>query len=85
MSHWDSEAATIVRHPMKEWPDYPGWWNIDCGCCNGLEWGGEYPQECRDCGGNGYLAWHEKSHVLAWYPGGPLRGKLLPDDAWRSR
>jgi hypothetical protein len=75
MSYWNSKAQEIVRIPDRPWPDYPGWLRIDCGCCAGLEWGGESPRECRDCGGGGFLAKHVKSGVLADYPGGPLRGK----------
>ena len=50
-----------------------GWTLIDCGCCNGIEWGGEEPRTCRDCGGNGVL-WRSPRGRLALYPGGPFRG-----------
>ena len=75
MSFWDSTQGRVIHFPPEEWPDQPGWWRLDCGCCMGLEWGGEYPRECKTCGGNGWVAWHEKSKVLAWYPGGPFRGR----------
>ena len=53
---------------------WPGWRQVDCGCCAGLEWGGEEPRECRRCKGWGGLFLHEKSRVLALWPGGPLAG-----------
>lgn len=74
MSHWDSQNLRIVR-----WPTIPygkrGWLKVDCGCCNGTEWGGEEPRECQDCGGMGVLALHKKSRALALYPGGPFVGR----------
>ena len=73
MSYWTGEkVVTMLPEP---WTNYPGWLAIDCGCCAGIEWGGEEPRECRDCGGSGRLALHEKSQVLALYPGGPFCGK----------
>ncbi len=54
---------------------YPGWECIDCGCCAGLLWGGEYPTECYDCRGAGFFYRHKKSGVLAQYPGGPFLGR----------
>ena len=75
MAWWDSRQGKIVRFPPRPIEGYPGWKRVDCGCCAGLEWGGEHPRECEDCGGNGTLCWHEKSGVLADYPGGPLRGR----------
>ena len=77
MAYWDSKAQKIVESKPRPWPDYPGWLCIDCGCCAGIEWGGEYPKECQRCGGSGYLAKHEKSHTIADYPGGPFRGREL--------
>ena len=53
-----------------------GWKHMECGCCAGLEWGGEYPRECKLCGGSGSLYIHVKSGVLAQYPGGPLAGRV---------
>lgn len=75
MSYWDSKAQVVIRIPDKPWPGKPGWLKIDCGCCAGLEWGGESPRECSTCGGGGMIAKHIKSGSLAWYPGGPFCGK----------
>ncbi len=75
MSYWTGEDIVYTR--PEPWPDYPGWLRVDCGCCAGLEWGGEYPQECRDCGGGGFFALHEASRRKADYPGGPFRGTYL--------
>jgi hypothetical protein len=77
MSAWDSTTQAIVRFPPHPWEGYPGWLAIDCGCCVGLEWGGEEPRECRDCGGSGFLALHVAMKRLALYPGGPFRGVLV--------
>lgn len=55
---------------------YPGWEMIDCGCCDGVEWGGEHPKEYRQCRGGGVLFCHTKSGALAQYPGGPFTGRL---------
>lgn len=72
MSHWDGEQ--IVRWPDHPHEDNPAWTWIDCGCSNGLEWGGDYPRECRDCQGNARLCCHEPTGTIALYPGGPLSG-----------
>lgn len=53
-----------------------GWIEVACGCCAGLEWGGVYPRECRDCGGSGFLIVHKRTGRIADYPGGPFRGQL---------
>lgn len=53
-----------------------GW--VRCGCCAGLEWGGEQPRECRDCDGNGQV-YRYPSGRLALYPGGPLKGQEHPE------
>ena len=74
MSYWDSEAQKIVQMADEPWDGYPAWERIDCGCCAGIAWGGWSPEECRQCGGGGFLARHRTSRVLAEYPGGPLRG-----------
>ena len=68
MSHWDGKK--IVKWPTTQCKDYPGWDEIDCGCCAGTEWGGEYPRECRHCNGGGIIYRHRKSRVRAEYPGG---------------
>lgn len=73
MSHWDGKQ--IVRWPSEPAEHYPGWTRIDCGCCNGLEWGGEEPRECGRCGGNGILVRHAATGRLALYPGGPFAGR----------
>jgi len=70
MAYWDSEKGIIHDIPPKPYPGYPGWELIDCGCCAGIKWGGEYPRECERCGGNGYLARHKKTGIVAEYPGG---------------
>ena len=58
--------------------DTGGW--IDCGCCAGVEWGGDYPRECDRCGGAGRI-WRYPSGVLAWWYGGPLCGRDVPVSA----
>ncbi len=60
----------------RECESYPGWLEIDCGCCGGIMWGGDYPRECDQCNGGGYLFLHQKSGVLAQWPGGPFLGKM---------
>ncbi len=76
MAYWDSAKQKIVEWQPRPCKEYPGWQEEDCGCCNGIEWGGEYPRECRDCGGSGIVFHHVKSGVLALYPGGPFLGRL---------
>uniref|UniRef100_A0A6H2A691 Uncharacterized protein n=1 Tax=viral metagenome TaxID=1070528 RepID=A0A6H2A691_9ZZZZ len=73
MSWWDGNK--IVKYASQECKDYPNWQLIDCGCCSGLEWGGEYPKECKTCRGNGWIYKHKRSGVLVLYPGGPFCGK----------
>ena len=75
MAYWDSEKRKIVYFPPVELKEYPGWQEIDCGCCAGIQWGGEYPRECASCRGSGILFKHIKSGCLALYPGGPFAGK----------
>jgi hypothetical protein len=75
MAHWDSENGIIVRHPPEEVAGYPEWEMQDCGCCNGLEWGGDEPIECRKCDGNGVIYHHKISGIDALYIGGPLIGR----------
>lgn len=76
MSHWDSEQRKIVRWPSQRFPEYPGWVRKDCGCCAGIEWGGDYPRECDRCKEGGYLWLHEASGRLALWPGGPFAGRM---------
>lgn len=80
MSYWDCIKQIIVTFPPKKHKN--GWYELDCGCCNGLEWGGYSPRECRNCGGSGSIWWHRPSGVYALYPGGELRGrnKILPKE-----
>jgi hypothetical protein len=78
MAYWDSRQGKIIRQETEPYPGYPGWAMVDCGCSHGLSWGGESPSECPTCGGEGRLARHLESGVLALYPGGPLMGKEVP-------
>ena len=75
MSHYDNQQNKIIRWPTKECEEYPGWEEVDCGCCVGIEWGGDYPVECKDCGGSGVRFHHKKSGVYAAYPGGLFTGR----------
>lgn len=75
MSYWDSIQQKIVDIPIRPYGKR-GWYLIDCGCCNGIEWGGEEPRECNTCNGVGTYAFHKKSGVIAMYPGGPLLGRM---------
>jgi len=68
MSHWDGHK--IIRWPTVPCEKYPAWDEIDCGCCHGIKWGGEYPIECDSCDGTGIIYKHRKSGVTAVYPGG---------------
>lgn len=59
-------------------PETTAWRIVSCGCCDGLEWGGECPRECRRCGGQGRV-FVLPSGVAALYPGGPFLGS-----GWRN-
>jgi len=72
MSYWDGNQ--IVRRPDRLVEGSPGWIMQDCGCCDGLEWGGEVPTECTLCNG-GFVFKHLASGVLAMYPSGPFLGR----------
>lgn len=74
MAYWDSVNQTIIHIPTKPYPSYPDWELVDCSCCGGLEWGGDYPVECKHCNG-GFYARHIKSRAIAAYPGGPFLGR----------
>lgn len=76
MAHWDDKRSVIVYWPDRPYAGYPGWVETDCGCCVGIQWGGDSPREC-DCNG-GVLAKHLASGALALYPGGPFRGHDEP-------
>ena len=78
MAYFDTKSKTIVRSEPYVCEQYPKWDVLDCGCCGGLEWGGEYPRECQRCGGGGVIFRHRKSAALAMYPGGPFIGQ------WRN-
>ncbi len=72
MAMWDAEQRKIKHFPPIPLEDYPGWERVDCGCCNGIQWGGEDPRECNNCNGSGSYCRHKKSGVMAMYPGGPF-------------
>lgn len=72
MAYYDSATNTTIQLAPEPVEGYPGWERIDCGCCSGLEWGGEYPVECNRCNGNGVVCRHKTSKVIAQYPGGPF-------------
>ena len=78
MSYWDSKQGKVVRWPAEDCEDYPGWQRLDCGCCGGLQWGGDYPRECKRCGGEGMIFHHRASGLLALRPGGPFAGRIMP-------
>ena len=70
MSHF--KDGKIIEWPTRDSERWPGWEEVDCGCCNGIEWGGEEPRECRRCGGNSIYYCHKKSGIIALWPGGPF-------------
>lgn len=78
MSYWDHTTQTIVSFPPEPDIEHPGWQTEDCGCCAGLEWGGDEPRECRTCDGRGEISRHLKTGTLARWPGGPFIGKETP-------
>lgn len=80
MSYWDSSKGVTVHFPPETIQEHPGWFWLDCGCCAGIAWGGDYPDECRTCGGSGRIALHRRSKTLALYPGGPFCGVASPGD-----
>ena len=75
MSYWNAEKQEVVRIAPEAFPGYPTWQRIDCGCCAGIEWGGEYPVECTTCGGSGFIAKHIATGTLALWPGGSICGR----------
>lgn len=75
MAYYDNKNNKIIYGKPTKIKNYKDWVWIDCGCCGGLQWGGYSPRECDKCEGNGSLAWHKKSGVLALYPGGKFKGK----------
>jgi hypothetical protein len=70
------------KEMKKEYPNYPGWEYLSCGCCGGIQWGGDYPRECTCCGGSGMIAIHKPTGTIADYPGGPFRGKLAKGERY---
>ncbi|KKN75845.1 hypothetical protein LCGC14_0377210 [marine sediment metagenome] len=70
MAHWNGKE--MVHFATKPCKTHPKWDVIDCGCCAGIEWGGEEPRECRTCNSTGVIYQHRKSGVTAEYPGGPF-------------
>lgn len=80
MAHWDYTKETIVHAPDTPYPHFQGWLIRDCGCCDGLQWGGEEPRECATCDGSGRICIHIKSGVIAEYPGGPMLGRLTKSE-----
>jgi len=52
----------------------PDWWLIDCDCCGGLQWGGDFARLCGVCGGSSSVYLHAPTLRVAAYPGGPIRG-----------
>ena len=76
MSSWNGKD--IERWEPMTFPDRPGWVAVDCGCCNGIVWGGCEPEPCGECWETGWLYIHASSGVMAEWPGGPLRGKADP-------
>jgi len=49
MAYWNGKR--IIYWETKICSEYPNWEVVDCGCYNGLKWGGEYPNECKYCEG----------------------------------
>ena len=86
-THGNVWTGTEMTHPSSL-PEpvemYPGWVWVNCGCCGGVEWGGEYPRECRECEGSARYAVHLATGTAALWPGGPFNGwRYDPDDARR--
>jgi len=75
MSYWNGKD--VISIPDKDCGN--GWVDVDCYCCNGLQWGGDSPVECTSCKGNGHYFRHKKSGALALYPGGQFIGKELKE------
>jgi hypothetical protein len=76
MASWDYRTGVTLHCPPKR--ERNGWYSFDCGCCGGIEWGGEDPRECDCCSGSGSLWVHIPSGVFAKYPGGKFSGRT-PD------
>lgn len=72
-------ANQVVKN-MEDDNCYPGWEYINCGCCGGIQWGGDTPRDCLVCDGASFYYKHTKSGVLAQYPGGPFLGREPIDE-----
>jgi len=70
MAHWNGKNI-IYFNPIKS-KYWPKWDESDCGCCSGIEWGGESPRECKTCGGKGFIFVHRKTGIRVQWPGGPF-------------
>ena len=77
MAYWDDKLKRIIRIEPELSTNFPNWAIIDCGCSNGLHWGGEAPRECNRCHGDGALFVHLTTGTVALYPGGSLVGSHL--------
>jgi hypothetical protein len=78
MSYWNSREQRIIEIPPEKHSE--NWIRFDCGCSGGLRWGGEYPVECYDCEGWGFLYLHVPSGSLAVYPGGRFVGSMCQSE-----
>lgn len=72
MSFWDYKLQKIITYPPRKSKRWPKWDEVDCGCSGGLQWGGEYPRECKTCGAKGFVFVHRKTATRAEWPGGPF-------------
>jgi hypothetical protein len=79
---WNGREMT--HPPAEPWLDelYSGWLWVNCGCCGGLQWGGESPRECGACNGGGWFAVHLQSGRGARWPGGPFNGSRFDTSAY---
>lgn len=80
MARLDQDTGKIVTFAPERDSHYPGWWRTDCGCCGGIQWGGESPRDCWECKGAGVRWLHKATGTVAEYPGGPLLGRLSADE-----
>lgn len=77
MAFWSSHQRRLIFYKPEFIREDESWLRIDCGwCCNGLQWW--TGDDCRRCGGTGFICKHIESGTLAQYPGGPLRGRERP-------
>lgn len=80
MAYWDGEKKKIVYSCPRIFEDFPGWVAMDCGCCMGNKWGGDYPVQCKRCH-SGFFALHVQSGIGSLYPGGPFNGVNFTTEA----